>query len=433
MLALNPNGTGDGSGNPLDSFTPTNFQTTQNEDADIGSTAPAILPTSNYGNPNIVYPHIALQAGKTINGEPGARIYLLNLDNLSNSNPAGPRHLGGEITWSTGATYSFVAQGNQVLSAPAVWVNGNTTWAFIANDSGISAYQLAIDGNGKPSLVNKWSKNSAGASPVVVNGVLYYAGSNQIRALDPTTGNLLWSNNSIGSIHWSSPIVANGTLYIGDGGNGSTGKLTAYNLPANDITPTPMPTSTTTATPTSTPTSTSTPPPGTSISYPVPFLANAANGFSTFLSVQNLGSGPASVSIQYYGSDGSTLSTDADTALNSYTLWNPTQKLGVGQSGAAIITSNQPLNIVVAEATPYGGSAYVLPAKTSNNLISPLALNGAYGFSTQLTVFNSGPVSSNVTVRSSAPLPKLLLWPRIVWRSWTKLPCYRRSSTVGRR
>lgn len=45
VFALHPDGTGSGvNGNPLDSYTPSNYQDLQNGDTDIGSTAPAILP-----------------------------------------------------------------------------------------------------------------------------------------------------------------------------------------------------------------------------------------------------------------------------------------------------------------------------------------------------------------------------------------------------
>jgi hypothetical protein len=43
IIALNPNGTGTGT-KPLDAYTPTNFQALDDSDADLGSTAPAILP-----------------------------------------------------------------------------------------------------------------------------------------------------------------------------------------------------------------------------------------------------------------------------------------------------------------------------------------------------------------------------------------------------
>ena len=61
----------------------------------------------------------------------------------------------------------------------------------------------------------------------MANVVLFYAQSGLVSALDPTTGTLLWSNSQIGGIHWQSPIVANGVLYLAD----QNGKLTAYSLP----------------------------------------------------------------------------------------------------------------------------------------------------------------------------------------------------------
>jgi outer membrane protein assembly factor BamB len=61
---------------------------------------------------------------------------------------------------------------------------------------------------------------------MVANGVLFYARSGLVSALNPTSGTLLWSNNQIGGIHWESPIVANGVLYLADG----AAKLTAYSL-----------------------------------------------------------------------------------------------------------------------------------------------------------------------------------------------------------
>jgi outer membrane protein assembly factor BamB len=51
--------------------------------------------------------------------------------------------------------------------------------------------------------------------------------SGRISALNPTSGSLLWSSNKVGGIHWQSPIVANGVLYLEDQG----GKLTAYSQP----------------------------------------------------------------------------------------------------------------------------------------------------------------------------------------------------------
>jgi len=69
-----------------------------------------------------------------------------------------------------------------------------------------------------------WTKPGASFSPLVAHGVLYAAGGGSLRALSPTTGAPLWSTTAIGGIHWQSPVVANGTLYLAD----ETGSLSAW-------------------------------------------------------------------------------------------------------------------------------------------------------------------------------------------------------------
>ena len=248
VFALHPDGTGTGAnGDPLDSYTPSNYQDLQNGDTDIGSTAPAILPVPAASTVR----RLAVQAGKDAN------LRLLNLDNLSGQ--GGPRHLGGEV-----GTVIGVPQGGEVLTAPAVWVDSQgTTWVFVANDNGLSALTLNVN-NGTPSLREVWRHMGQRTSPIVANGVLYDAGSGIIEALDPTTGQQLWHDDGIGGIHWESPIVANGVLYITD--NNAT--LSAYALP------------TTPATPTNTPpapvTPTNTPPAPTATNTPQPTATNTA-------------------------------------------------------------------------------------------------------------------------------------------------------------
>ena len=196
VFALRPDGTGAG-GDPLDSYTPTNFQDLQNGDTDLGSTAPAILPNSS------IYPHLAVQGGKD------AILRLINLDNLSGQ--GGKGFTGGEVFSMT------VPQGGEILTQPAVWVNpaDNSTWVFVANDNGISGLKLIVSG-GNPSLESQWNIGSGGSSPIVANGVLYYASGNSLSALDPVTDAVLWNDTQIGGIHWESPIVVNGLLYVTD-------------------------------------------------------------------------------------------------------------------------------------------------------------------------------------------------------------------------
>jgi outer membrane protein assembly factor BamB len=208
VFALHPDGTGM-NGMPLDSYTPTDYQRLQSLDADLGSTAPAILPVPDTSTIR----HLALQGGKD------AKLRLLNLENLSSQ--GGPGHVAGEV-----GSVIDVPQGGQVLTAPGVWVNpaDGTTWAFVANGRGLSGLRLMVSASSIPALELAWRVPDGGTSPIIANNVLYYAASHDIRALDPATGRLLWHDTQIGSIHWESPIAANGILYITD----ESSQLTAY-------------------------------------------------------------------------------------------------------------------------------------------------------------------------------------------------------------
>jgi len=208
VFALQPDGTG-ANGGPLDSYTPATFLQLQLTDGDLGSTAPAILPTPARSRVR----NLAVQSGKD------QLLRLLNLDDLSGQGGTG--HVGGEI----GRTIR-VPQGGEVLTAPAVWVQRNTTWVFIANGNGISGLKLGVDRKGNPSLKRVWQSRNGGTSPIVANGVLFYIGSGFVRALNPVTGQLLWHDAHVGGIHWESPIVANGKLYFTD----ENANLIAYDL-----------------------------------------------------------------------------------------------------------------------------------------------------------------------------------------------------------
>jgi outer membrane protein assembly factor BamB len=201
VLALNPDGSGAG-GVPLDTYTPAEFQSLDASDADLGSAGPAILPAPAGSSVQ----HLALQTGKD------GRLRLIDLANLSGQD--GPGHLGGEI----GAVIDVPQGGGDVLPQPAVWVNpgDGSTWAFVANTQGVSGLQVVLGPGSVPALNPQWQNNVRGSSPIVANNVLYYASSNALQALDPTSGSVLWSTSQIGGIHWQSPIVANGAVYIAD-------------------------------------------------------------------------------------------------------------------------------------------------------------------------------------------------------------------------
>ncbi len=141
-----------------------------------------------------------------------------------------------------------------------------------------------------------------------------------------------------------------------------------------------------------------TPPPA--YTYNLPFVANNANGFTSYLAIQNVANTSANVQVQYYDGTGNTYTVASASCSQlapnaECTAPNP---LAVGTKGTSLITSNQPLAVIVAESTPYGSSAYAVNAGTSSRLVAPLAINNSGGFNTQLTIANGGASEAAVTV-----------------------------------
>src|SRR5215471_6349737 len=225
VLSLNPDGTGAGGGFPVDSWTPTAYDTYEIQDSDIGSTGPALLPSSPLAPPGFTG-RMAVQGGKD------KYIKLIDLTNMSGQ--GGPAHVGGEIV--------IEKQSNNLFTVPAVWINpaDGSTWVFIVNNGVSAGFRLEFP-SGTPWLTKQWQSSLNGRSPLVANNVLYFANGNAIYALDPLTGDVLWTDTGhSGSLHWQSPVVLNGKLYIHD----DSGHLTAWALP-----PPTTPTATATVTP----------------------------------------------------------------------------------------------------------------------------------------------------------------------------------------
>lgn len=170
---------------------------------------------------------LAVQVGKD------GVMRLLNLRDLSGQGAVGLT--GGEIGGPFGP-----ALGGGVLTAPAVWQNtaDNSIWVFVSHYAGFNTFQVTVVNGGQPALQPIWSNGTPGSSPLVANNVVYAASSGIIQALDPTTGTQLWQSTGIAGIHWESPVVANGVLYITD----EISELTAYSLPSSPLAPTATPT-----------------------------------------------------------------------------------------------------------------------------------------------------------------------------------------------
>ena len=153
-------------------WTPANQAELNSSDADLGSTAPALL-----------------SGGSFVQGGKDGKLRLIS------------RGLKLLQTVSTPG-------GADLFSAPAVWQG---TWVFVASGSGTDAWLLR---GGR--LHRVWSNGQDGTSPVVAGGLLYVQGGGVIRVYQLTTGHKL-AELSCGDVHWQSPIVADGRVIAAEG------------------------------------------------------------------------------------------------------------------------------------------------------------------------------------------------------------------------
>lgn len=190
-----------------DYYTPTDYDDLEAGDTDLGSTAPVMLPRQAASRT----PLLALQGGKD------GMLRLLNRE-----------HLGG-----VGGEVSQFSLGSGLYSAPAVARDrAGRTWVYVGTDAGVTALQIATSSDGKSALRRIWSSDTGGTSPIVANGIVYVETDGAVNAFDARSGKIVWSTTqasaggTIGGVHWQSPIVVNGWMYVSD----EAGPLTAYSL-----------------------------------------------------------------------------------------------------------------------------------------------------------------------------------------------------------
>ena len=189
-------------GDPLDSYTPENYQFLDDDDRDLGSGSLAIVgEVAGYSNGRL-----GVMVGKD------TEVRLLALDDLSGA--GGPRHVGGELDMDGDGLVCKCS-----MPQPAVWtaVDG-TKWVYVITE-GLRAYEITVV-DGQPHLSLQWTNGDLfgvstwTSSPVIGNGVLYVAGS-QLLAIDALSGKTLWaSNESQERGMRSSPVVSNGRVYV---------------------------------------------------------------------------------------------------------------------------------------------------------------------------------------------------------------------------
>jgi hypothetical protein len=192
VLELSP-----GVGRLLRHYTPANQKQLEATDADLGSTAPALLPS-----PGSSRTRYLLQGGKD------GKLRLLSLaSSLHGVNGAAGGTLGGEVQ-----TLPLPGGAGQMFTAPAVLRQKSRTLAFVATGSGTAAYALS---GGR--LKTIWSNGSGGTSPVIAGGLVWvYDPGGALKVYRPASGKLVHSFDAP-SGHWNSPIVAAGRVYLPSG------------------------------------------------------------------------------------------------------------------------------------------------------------------------------------------------------------------------
>ena len=197
----------------LDAFTPTNQQYLDDSDSDLGSTSPDILPP--VVDKGKTY-HLLVQGGKggSTSHNSAAVLWLVKRGQMG-SKP-GPGSLGGQLQ------HIDSPGGCEVLTAPAVWTDSSgNVYAIYANDCGIESYQVKTTGS-HPQLATKWSEGGRFSTPVIVGNIMYIAQNDEIDAMNPADGNVIWSSNdtgvggTIGGVHWEYPTIDGNMLYMTD-------------------------------------------------------------------------------------------------------------------------------------------------------------------------------------------------------------------------
>jgi hypothetical protein len=183
----------------LQSYTPSTYKELESTDADLGSTAPALLPAPGGGRA----PRYAVQGGKD------GKLRLLSLRRLNGrTGHAGPT-TGGELQ------VLDAPRGGLAFTTPAVWRRGRRVFVLTADQGGTVAYELS----GRPARLHVvWDNGTPGSSPVLAGGLLYVydVEGGGLNVYSPRSGRRV-ATLTAGPGHWNSPIVVDGRIALGEG------------------------------------------------------------------------------------------------------------------------------------------------------------------------------------------------------------------------
>ncbi|MBZ5570829.1 MAG: pyrrolo-quinoline quinone [Acidobacteriia bacterium] len=200
-----------------DYFTPFNQEDLSNQDQDLGSGEPMVLPGPSAAAP----PHLAVGAGKE------GTIYLIDLSHMGGFNDTQNLNL---------QTIEDALGGRGMHNSPAFW---QQKLYFCASADVLRIFQMSGGLiSPTPIATSVHVFQTPGATPVISargasRGIVwlleYTSGTQQgvggpgvLYALDPTTAAELYNSNQAGSrdvpglsLHFNTPMVANGKVYVG--------------------------------------------------------------------------------------------------------------------------------------------------------------------------------------------------------------------------
>jgi PQQ-like domain len=178
----------------VQAYTPPDQEKLNDDDLDLGSSAPALL-----GHNRVV-----------LGGKDGI-LRVLDLSRLDGHSPSShspyKERTGGAVQQLP------LPGGGQLFTAPAVWQDGRRTTVFIGDEHATAAYVLS-----KGKLRLAWENATAGTSPVMAGGLLY--------VYEPDGGGIEvyrpGSPHPIAQLpgspgHWNSPIVVDGHVIEPEG------------------------------------------------------------------------------------------------------------------------------------------------------------------------------------------------------------------------
>jgi hypothetical protein len=169
----------------LGNYTPTNTQSLDADDLDLGSTSPVLLG-----------------GGALVQGGKDGTIRVLSASAFSAATP----HTGNE------AQRLSTPSGTDLFTAPVVWRSSSATMVFAADGGGTAAWTVS---GGR--LTPAWHNGNGGTSPVVAGGLLFvYDPGGALRVYQPATGTVV-ATLGAGGGHWNSPIVVDGKIALPEG------------------------------------------------------------------------------------------------------------------------------------------------------------------------------------------------------------------------